>query len=477
MSEDQYSQAFKEAAGTIEAPAGIVAGARRKRRRNRIAGGVLAVALLAVATPLALQLSLGADDALLATPSPTSTKPDASPDENVPPELPSEDTGGLTPQVCADVQGGLITPDNLPTDADLPSGAARVWLCGALVDPFTGAVGPREPLLTDPDRVVDAINSLERPPGWTDDMACTAVGGLTFHVVVDYPDRGRRVIEAETVNCGWVGGWGNRSGGGRLLGELLPMWEAQRQTVAPYTGEPPLCDGFPTSLEETLVVAQSSFLDIDLSDLTRGAVCGLAADSNSYDGDIVQRWLPSDVVERIANGDLDITGGIVNPGLPYLVMLTAHGDPYPVYLDTITAATPWLVDALDDIRTAPFFVQSQHCTAWDEEQPAAELADVVSGVACLSDFAVPQRSTELDPNLVSEIAARFDAEAARPTANYGGMNNEGVTLLDADGKFIHLRRTANGLGLITERGERYWQIPADIEGQLADYGLIFEPIR
>ncbi|HSO70650.1 MAG TPA: hypothetical protein VLQ67_13575 [Arachnia sp.] len=237
--------------------------------------------------------------------------------------LPDERGDGLVSTVCDDVQTGTLAAEELPGTENLPGGAARAWLCGDRWETF-GGVGPVEPLTTDPDRVIDAINELPSP----NYEACTEMGGITYHVVLDYPDGTRRVVSAETVNCEWVGGWGNRAGGAQLLQDLLPLWAAQRDAnPEPFLDEVSLCS------DNAGIVGLNSLGGVERGSLYRGYVCGLPADPAVGD-EWIQRELPGDLVLAIsqATATPDDQWNLSEGG-PYLVMLTQHGDPVTYVID------------------------------------------------------------------------------------------------------------------------------------------------
>ncbi|MHA6513651.1 hypothetical protein [Tessaracoccus sp. Z1128] len=239
--------------------------------------------------------------------------------------LPDERGEGLVSTVCDAIQSGDLTPQDLPATEDLPDGVARVWLCGDKWETF-GGVGPIEPLTTEPDRVVEAVNSL---PAANFD-ACTEMGGLTFHLALDYPDGTRRVVSAETVNCEWVGGWGSRTGGAQLLQDLLPMWTAQRdEKPMPFTDDVDLCT------DAAAVVGLNSVATVERGSLYRGFVCGLPSDAADGDG-WIQRELPGDLVLALSQATaVPEDSWSIPEGSPYLVLYNQYGDPvtYPVDQD------------------------------------------------------------------------------------------------------------------------------------------------
>lgn len=241
------------------------------------------------------------------------------------PVLPEEPRAGLVPQVCDDVQIGALVAEDLASADDLPDGVARAWLCGDRWETF-GGVGPLEPLTTDPGRVVDAINALPSP----DYEACTEMGGITYHVVLDYPDGTRRVVAAETVNCEWVGGWGNRAGGAQLLQDLFPLWAAQREATPPepFLDEVDLCTG-----NTGWLAGLNSLGTVERGSLYRGYVCGLPADPAVGD-EWIQRELPGDLVLALtqATATPDDQWSLSENG-PYVVMLNQYGDPVTYVVD------------------------------------------------------------------------------------------------------------------------------------------------
>ncbi|MBB1482862.1 hypothetical protein H5392_03175 [Tessaracoccus sp. MC1865] len=259
------------------------------------------------------------DDFLAQLPAPTA-QPTVDPTSAPLPEEPLE---GLLPQVCADVVGGVLSPDTLaPTDI-LPGGVQRAWFCG---DPRGfGGVGPVEPLTTQPDRIVEAINGL---PVSTAD-ACTEVGGPTYHVVLDYADGERRVIAMETVNCQFVAG--TREGGGQLVDDVLTLWQAQREaTPQPFTDEVALCSPYD---ENGYAPRLDSVLPVQRAELTRGVACGLPEGTEGLDVAPREVALPPELVLAMGQSQLAPLDPLQPShagwptGLPVLIMLNQFGDP------------------------------------------------------------------------------------------------------------------------------------------------------
>lgn len=432
------------------------------------------------AVPAELQQRI--DDHLASVP-----ETDPPPPEEAP-TLGPEDTGGLTSKVCADIQSGTVQPEFLDGNDTLPTGAERVWMCGDLNDPFDGPLGPREPLVTEPDRVVEAINALE--PGPEGEVACTAMGGLTFYLAIDYPDGNRKVISAETVNCSFVGG--GRIGGGKLLNEIQPMWADQRASVGPPAGlgDPQLCDTFTSPGK--LQGGYTSILNVTPSDAVSGAACGLSKDATDFDDDVLQRPLPTKVVNVIAEAATTDQSAdrYATPGLPYLVLLNEFGDPTTVDLlsngDFLLAGGPWtpddetaalLRDTLQGLRTKPFYEAPAECDKFVESEASANLSDVTSGVACVEAFAVPAKGPELEESFAKELARRFEEEA---TAIDWGARSSSVALKDVEGRRVNLYYDARNHGdaalppgLTNEAGDRVWELPDEVRAELELYGFDF----
>ena len=149
MNEQEFSDALRDGVPPRPNSRGWAANARSRARHRRM--GVAAAAVVAVvgmATPLALQLT-APPSVVLATPSPT---PAATP---------------LVPDPCRDPLTGA---ESLVGD-DLPDGATRVWLCGRS---DTGSelelVGAPDPLVAHAQDAVAAFNALEKSVGVLDCM-------------------------------------------------------------------------------------------------------------------------------------------------------------------------------------------------------------------------------------------------------------------------------------------------------------------
>ena len=401
------------------------------------------------------------------------------------PELPDERTGsGLEPKVCEDIRSGALPADDLPGTENLPTGVARAWLCGDSAG--FGGIGPIEPLITDPDRIVDAINALPA----TQSQACTAVGGPTYNVALDYPDGTRRVVSMETVNCGFVGGWGGRDGGPGLVDQVTEMWLDQREaSPTPFTDEVSLCK--PMDRTNYWEPVTSFMLPVERAELVRGAVCGLPSDAAGFDEEVVEIALPSDILMAIAQEDVldESEPSIRYPGQPYLVLLNQFGDPMvasvqaggggvlldamglepEVWTPTAGLADLWR-ETLAPLRLDPFYAPPLECQGYNPDDITGDLATVVSGVACLHADATPSKGPELEPEFAAEIASRFDAEAVPD--DWGAGTDISLFLRDADGELARLYWDYQKPPRLSD-GERFWPIPDDIRAELEQYGFDF----
>lgn len=399
---------------------------------------------------------------------------------------PLERGDGLVPKVCADIQSGETAVPDLPDTENLATGASRVWLCGDRLAAYSGAMGPVEPLVIDPDRVVAAVNAA--PP--SSSTVCSEVGGLTYHLALDYPDGSSRVVSAETVNCQWVGGSGQRSGGAGLLEQLQELWQEQRDLQPqPFLDDVELCQFYPRS-DESSHGAPWAIFPVDRSQAARGVVCGLPADATDFNVQAVSVDLPKDLVEAIAQADPVPSDDLsYPPGLPYVVVLNEFGDPMAFAVDSrgrwvmetgLATPGPEVVESwaqvLDQLRTTAFYERPSECQddSWSAPTPGADASDVVAGWACLGQFATPELGPELAPPLAAEIGARFESESQQ--VDWGTANDDNhLALRDAAGEMLHLywdtRQPPSFVDLSTGR---MWLIPDDIGQELARYGLHFD---
>lgn len=254
-------------------PAGLVAGARGKRRRRKsVVGAVAALALVAFAVPVALNLPT--NDSLVAEPAITSTAPRSEQTE----------TGQVRPgaEACYNEDG---TPVSHSQEASDPAelGAVRAWLCGDY-SPETGAgsVGPIEPLTSGLDALIEGVQSA--PEVDLAVISCPAEYILSFNVIFEYEDGSRSVIGGDRHGCllTYDGGV-PRQGGEEFYGEAVSAWETQRETDEGDWVVPHMCPG-PLSL-----------LEMNADDAVQASVCG-----EKEDGSWAATYLDGDLVEALS---------------------------------------------------------------------------------------------------------------------------------------------------------------------------------
>lgn len=483
MDESEFRDALRAATPPSAHVGGWADASRRRAYRRRAAVGALAVVV--VATAVGVPLLARGPAPIVASPGPSTTAPTSPVPE---PTATAPGDGGLVRGACADLASGALKAEDLPSSENLPAGASQAWLCGWSGGFGQVGVGPIEPLTTDPDRVVDAVNAL--PTLRVD--GCTDVGGLVYTVVVEYPDGARTAVAAETVNCEWVGGWDGRTGGAALLDTLKGFWEQQRASAPAFEDDVDLCRAYPAKWEDPTGI--SSFLPVRRASLTRGVVCGLAADATDFAGEAVSRALPAEFVAALADAELSPRDGWGVPrGLPYLVLLNEHGDPVTFLVDAAgrivadehtgewaagswepsgAAADLWS-EALQGLRTTPFYERPAECDGDFSEAPPADPAKIVGGWACVGDWAIPELGPELSPDLAAELGRRFAAEAT-PTewGTRDGANQ--IVLVDRSGRLMPLYwSTQTPITLVDELDSRLWTVPDDLVAELRRHGLEF----
>ncbi|MFT3889655.1 MAG: hypothetical protein QM713_16040 [Arachnia sp.] len=313
---------------------------RRKKARRRVAGGGAAVALV-LGAAVALSTTLGGTGPTVAGPAPTTS---SAPHPHPQLQDPLPDPVGLQSGVCAALLDSELR-FSPPPHGGLPTGATRVWLCG---DPESGLageaeVGPREPLVADPDQVALAYNELPRMPRTGD---CPSDAGLVYRVVVEYPD-GMVAFTGTTANCQAVG---DRKGGKDYFTALASMWRAQRAALPADVGEVEnVCRGVgPSSDSGVDGVHRSMLVDVRREDVTSGFVCGATGESVGTVTITGEAKLPDDVVADLVTAQLEPFAGAAAEIViaPYfLVMLNEFGDPVVWHL-----ASPDVVWAERDER-------------------------------------------------------------------------------------------------------------------------------
>lgn len=397
---------------------------------------------------------------------------------------------GQPSEICRQALGGELQPESVP-DGGLATGASRAWLCGEPTPPYGGRLGPLEPLTSRADEVVALINELPKLP---DDIACTEMYQLIYHVVVEYPGEPPVVVAADVTNCTMVGGWdGGRSGGDQLLVDLQELWDQDRAARdLPIVEDADLCQRFPRSSEdETWPHGPDTIMPLEMSDLARGQACGLAVDAVDFDGEVRSIPLPEDVVTSLRDapwtGETDLGWDPVlqEKGLPYFVMSNAHGDPVTVRWwrdgrlttsggelwvpDDVTAAR--LLGVLEPVRTEPFVELPGLCT-FSEEQ-VSDLAEVTRGAVCPDPYAVPDEGPELDPTFAALLATRFETESETvEILGFWGSSRLVLATDTGEQAWFDVSHQPDGY-LVAADGSAAWRVPDDIRAELELHGLGF----
>ncbi len=254
-------------------PAGLVAGARgKRRRRNGVVGAVAALVLVAVAVPLALNLP--SNDNLIAEPAATSTAPQT--------EEPTKAFALPGAQACYNDDG---IPINHSQDASGPAepGAVKAWLCGDYSpDTGAGSVGPHEPLTSGIDELLEGVQS--EPEVDLAVISCPAEYNLSFNVVLEYADGTRSIVGGDRHGCRLTYDGGvAREGGDKFYGEAVTAWETQRESETDGWVVPHICPG-PLSL-----------IEMDAGDAVQASVCG-----EKEDGSWAATYLDNDLLEALS---------------------------------------------------------------------------------------------------------------------------------------------------------------------------------
>lgn len=281
---NEHDPRIREVLDTItpnrDAPKGLLAGARRKRQqRQAVVGGVAALFTVALMVPAA---SWFAQDNITANPAATETP------------VPEVFTGLTNP--CLE--------EEQPTWAGSPTaGAERVWLCGDFSpgeagNPW-GAMGPLEPLVGGVDDLVTAWENFEPLPA---NSACTMEYTLAYTLVFDYADGTQRNLRGELHGCRTTSdGQDNRQGGQELFDLALTKWNEQREAYPELVNPYRAC------------MAGRSIMGVELSDVTRGAVCAIEGGFNVPDGEVLE-GLVADIRDSLLESasQADPAGSSVN---------------------------------------------------------------------------------------------------------------------------------------------------------------------
>ena len=338
---DKFSDAFKSIVPEPPSTDGFVPGARRKRRnRQLIAGGGVAALALAVAIPMAINLSGQETMVASPVPSPTATSAPSTPTE--PTETPSE-TPTQTPSTTAD-PGAVVVDleparDGMPgawacyqedgktpldaanTGPDLPTGLARVFLCGDAPDGYM-TVGPLDPLVVDPDRVVELFQAQPdyvKPEEKEDPEAnCGYESSSFYRLILEYKDGDKRVITYQHESCQPVTDGTTQKAGEGFQEKIAELWADQRATAT--TTSDPLVGALCPALE-------FSVLPVTLDDTVAGIACsaqdGIQTSRTTFDGDLAARIAAAAKAEGVAGNPDGLSED-------WIVLTDTWGDQFPM---------------------------------------------------------------------------------------------------------------------------------------------------
>lgn len=284
MSDPDISNSMRRIVPEDLSTTGLVDGARRKRRqRTGMVSAVAALAVVALAIPVALNLPQNGP--IVAQPATTPTAPQTGEEQTVEPAgswpLPG-------PVACYNEDGSAIswTQYGYEPAEPAPPGAVKAWFCGDYA-PETGGgfVGPLEPLTSGLDAIIEGVQAAE-----TIDLTrttCKADYRLSFNVVFEYADGSRRVIGGDRHGCGTTYDGGiTRVGVEGFYDALYTGWEEQRATDTGDWVVPNICPG-PFPLMET-----------HARDAVQGSVCGEGSDG-SFSGTYLSDELVAEITDAI----------------------------------------------------------------------------------------------------------------------------------------------------------------------------------
>lgn len=245
--------------------------ARRRHSRRRAAiGGVSGLAVVAIATPIALMLGGNGGSAVPVPAGPESTSPQ--------PLAPASRDAA-----CSGAAESAVE--------ELPQTAARLWLCD---EPGGGLglsrQGPEEPLTQGVDEALAAFHGLEKLPP---DIACTEEYTMSYVVVAEGADGTYTPVMGGLHGCRQIG---DRAGAGEYLDTLAGLWNQQR------AGQTPPADGVDTG---QLCASPYSILPAAVDDVTHGALCTMPEGTSPVGVEIpadTVRLIREDIAENVADG-------------------------------------------------------------------------------------------------------------------------------------------------------------------------------
>ncbi|MDQ4053629.1 MAG: hypothetical protein M3237_13140 [Actinomycetota bacterium] len=201
--------------------------AHRRRRRRTTAVALGATAAVAAVSVVVAVLGSGSPRPEPAVPTPTATPSTA------------ESVTATDPACPEPLRRGDPYPD-YDDPRPLPEGATVARLCPIAVPSYGGFQAPADALVTGVDALIATINALPEDERAAGDRVCTAEGGLSYLMVLGYPDGPQRVVHGSLVGCEWLDGAGpQRTDASIVWRAYLGALRAQRQTTTPPRTPPP----------------------------------------------------------------------------------------------------------------------------------------------------------------------------------------------------------------------------------------------
>lgn len=321
---DNLHDLFKQSVPQAPAPNGWAAAARRKRRsRQMVAGSLTAGVVIALAVPLALNLSSEGTPNLVASPEPTvsSAAPITSPEET---PQPAPSVTAQSPEVSLSTRrDGQPGAEVCYNEVDEPvgswmnigtiePGAARAWLCTS----DYGTVGPLEPLVTDVDGLVEVLYS--QPPLAGADAPETA----QFYTVIFEYDDGRKAAFTGDIQDSTELTDGDTSLQGSeafFHDEVEARWLAQRELLGRPTGEYTPVHACPVTFNQALFA-------VDLDEVVGGYACALEAGEPTKNVELRESVAAQIGAEALANSVPTEAAGSDDAGERTLVLRNVWGD-------------------------------------------------------------------------------------------------------------------------------------------------------
>lgn len=386
MTENDISHILRDAIPEDPGTAGWGERVRRTHRRRQVAGGVaVAVGLVAIGVPIALQTGLTTTPVVLATPSPSTTNPvDGA--LNLP----------LQSDACHD-SVGIVT--ELP-DGILPAGATRMWLCDGQQAADVPRFGPAEPLTKGVDRAVAAFNALkavDEDATASDDCVFDESFEQVFTLVVDYSDGNRKILSGTTHGCADMGDGENLwAGGDQFFDELVSLWRGQRQSES-YTV---------TSIDVPCP-ASESFMTASVGDAVGGTLCGYDSSSDHPREAVMAVQLPDDLVARMT------------------AEMQTQSVPAPAHDAAVPLRTLVLQNAFADPITVS--LQTNGSWAWDEGGNPVSWTPRTGLAAELESYTIGMRTQPFPDQLPDPTVAGVCDEAKSPMLTQPGFNFSSIT--------------------------------------------------